>query len=385
MNPSHKRSVEPSTTPAGAGTTSRSGADNSGALVASVAAAGPRSRQRSGFTLPELLVAMTVLSILLLMLTELLNQVQKTWTYSENRISQFREARVGFDVITKSLSQASLNTYWDYDRDDDGKVLRYKRQSELHFITDQSRTLNLDGKTVTHGLFFQAPLGRSDRYNNLSALYNARGYYVEFGDDKKFKPSFVNAEPKYRYRLMEYLPPAEENQVYNDGDMERYRDQDPVYDKWFNYRMDEFTHPLADNIIALIVSPRESVADVEDEDSASLIAPGYDYNSNKPNNRFNGKPPQQVPPLVQVTMIAIDEASAIRFDRGASEPPEIGSAVSGRFTRATQFSRDLESLEEALRSSDVNYRVFSSMVPIRSAKWSTYDPESAGGGGGGGI
>ncbi len=315
------------------------------------------------------------------MLTELLNQVQKTWTYSENRISQFREARVGFDVITKNLSQASLNTYWDYERDDDGKVLRYKRQSELNFVTDQSSDLNLDGQTMTHGLFFQAPLGRSDRYNNLSALYNARGYYVEFGDDKKFKPSFVNAAPKFRYRLMEYLPPAEENQIYNDGDEERYNDEDPVYDKWYNYQMDEFTHPLADNIIALIISPRESVVDAGSDSEASRIAPAYSYNSNKPNPRFNGNPPQQVPPLVKVTMVAIDEASAIRFDRGGAQPQEVASAVSGKFENTSEFSKDLEALEQSLRDSDVNYRVFSSMVPIRSSKWSTYDPTAAGGGG----
>jgi uncharacterized protein (TIGR02599 family) len=350
----------------------------SGETPVVTAASQPKPRRRyRGFTLPELLVAMTVLSILLLMLTELLNQVQKTWTYSENRISQFREARVGFDVITKNLSQASLNTYWDYDRDSDGKVLRYKRQSELNFITDKSSKLSLQGDTLTHALFFQAPLGRSDRYNNLSALYNARGYYVEFGDDKKYKPSFVQAAPKYRYRLMEYLPPAEENQIYNDGDEERYEDSDPIYDKWFNYKMDEFTHPLADNIIALVLSPRESVGDVGSDSDASKIAPDYSYNSNQPNARFSGKPPQQVPPLVKVTMVAIDEASAIRFEQGGSQPPQIASAVAGLFESANNFNKDIESLESSLRDSGVNYRVFSSMVPIRSSKWSTYDPGAA--------
>ena len=74
---------------------------------------GPRKSGSAGFTLPELLVAMTVLAVLLLMLTELLNQVQRTWTFSENRISQFREARVGFDIITKNLSQSTLNAYYD--------------------------------------------------------------------------------------------------------------------------------------------------------------------------------------------------------------------------------------------------------------------------------
>ena len=58
----------------------------------------PDQRSSGAFTLAELLVSMTVLSILLLMLTQLLSQVQQTWSYSEARISQFREARVAFDI-----------------------------------------------------------------------------------------------------------------------------------------------------------------------------------------------------------------------------------------------------------------------------------------------
>ncbi|MEQ1840764.1 MAG: prepilin-type N-terminal cleavage/methylation domain-containing protein, partial [Verrucomicrobiales bacterium] len=68
---------------------------------------------RRAFSLIELMVAMGILSILMLMMTVLLDQVQKSWRYSESRISQFREARVAFDLMTKNIGQASLNTYWD--------------------------------------------------------------------------------------------------------------------------------------------------------------------------------------------------------------------------------------------------------------------------------
>lgn len=337
------------------------------------AASPPRvvKRRRHGFTLPELLVAMTVLSVLLLMLAELLNQVQRTWTFSENRISQFREARVGFDIITKNLSQAALNTYWDYDLDPtSGIITRYKRQSELQFKTGQSQELGLDNAAVTHALFFQAPLGFSQRYNNLGTLYNARGYFVKFGDDKLYKPSFVTADPKYRFRLMEYLPPAEENQIYNDGDEERYQNTDVVYDKWYSYRLDDFTHPLADNIIALIISPRVSTGDSDNAVDVSKIAPNYSYNSNDTNLDH----PQQVPPLVHVTMVAIDESSAVRYENGSAAPTQITDAINGKFLSVSRYSDDLLKMEEAFRAAEVNYRVFSSMVAIRSSKWSTLQP-----------
>lgn len=329
----------------------------------------PRRRRCFGFTLPELLVAMTVLSILLLMLSELLNQVQKTWTFSENRISQFREARVGFDIITKNLSQAALNTYWEPEKDPDSQViLRYKRQSELHFKSGKATELGLDSKAVTHALFFQAPLGFSLRFNNLGTLYNARGYYVEFSDDLRFKPSFVKAQPKYRFRLMEYLPPAEENQIYNDGDEERYNNLEADYDKWYRYNLPEHTHPLADNIVALIVSPRESLGDASTAAGVYKLAPNYSYDSND----VNLDNPQQVPPLVHVTMVAIDESSAVRFEKGAAAPREIMDAVDSRFTSVASYASDLAAMEQELRGKDVNYRVFSSMVAIRSSKWSTF-------------
>ena len=96
-----------------------------------------------GFSLVELLVAMGILSVLMLMLTILLDQVQKSWTYAENRIGQFREARVAFDLLTKNVSQASLNTYWDLlDENDDGLVDGYFKTSELHFITMNASELD---------------------------------------------------------------------------------------------------------------------------------------------------------------------------------------------------------------------------------------------------
>ena len=65
----------------------------------------PDSSRTSAFSLIELLVAMGILSILMLLLTQMLEQVQKSWNYSESRISQFREARVAFDLVTKNLSR----------------------------------------------------------------------------------------------------------------------------------------------------------------------------------------------------------------------------------------------------------------------------------------
>ena len=75
-----------------------------------------KSRRRArtlGFTLVEILVSLGVLSILLLVTANVINQVQKTWSAAAARVSQFREARVAMEVLSRNISQAALNTYVD--------------------------------------------------------------------------------------------------------------------------------------------------------------------------------------------------------------------------------------------------------------------------------
>lgn len=348
----------------------------------------------SGFSLIEMMVAMGILSVLMLMLTVLLDQVQKSWRYSESRISQFREARVAFDLMTKNLGQASLNTYWDLKDDDaDGVVDGYFRTSELHFISLDNASTSLPTsatqKPVGQAVFFQAPLGFSTNYRNLNNLFNARGYFVSFGSDKSFKPSFVKSPDRYRYRLMEFRPPAESNQVFQDGQDERSAGQRQEFTEWYKQglsvgkgKFESHLNPLAENIIALIVSPRDSLESSSSSRGTtfSKIAPNYEYNSNKDIKKGDGGDEfssfsQQVPPLVRLTMVAIDETAAVRQENGTSMPTNISTALSGLFLRTENYPKDVEELSSRLNKEgvNINHKVFSSLVMLRSAKWSGSD------------
>ena len=338
-----------------------------------------RSRMRrwnaKAFTLIELLVSMTILSVMLLMLSQLLDQVQKTWNYSEGRISQFREARIAFDIISKNLAQASLNTYWDYDYEPSSNTVKnYKRQSELHFLTLEGRELgsSKDGEIISDAIFFQAPLGVSNVYRNLSNLFTARGYYLVFGGDERFKPSIIGSDESYRFRLMEYRPPAEWNQIYIDGDEERLANMQPVYSEWYKYKLSEYSNPLAENIIALIISPRDTLEVANEAQSASYSRIARDYNFDS-NEHTDPRFVQQVPPLVRVTLVAIDEGSAVRLEaiNGTSMPRLVPNTL---FKSTANFEDDVEKLKEDLSEQNINHKVFSTMVAIRSAKWSTIVP-----------
>ena len=160
---------------------------------------GVAKRRRNSFTLIEVLVATTVLSVLLLLIMSVLNQTQDSWRSSKSRVSQFRDARVAFELINRNLSQAMLNTYRDYYYDSTRSNVpagneapsRYQRQSELQFVCGPTADANMIStrggadEYPGHGVFFQAPLGYTENplYKNLGNLLCARGYFVRFGND----------------------------------------------------------------------------------------------------------------------------------------------------------------------------------------------------------
>lgn len=337
---------------------------------------------KKGFSLIEMMVAMGILSVLMLMLTVLLDQIQKSWQFSESRISQFREARVAFDVMTKNLGQASLNTYWDLtDSDGDGLYDSYFRTSELHFLTMQADDLNVTGsqRPVGQAVFFQAPLGFSPKYRNLNGLFNGRGYFVAFGGDRRFKPSFVDSAERFRFRLMEFRPPAESNQIFADGQSDRESGQPQVFDEWYRHAggvgegtFEEHLNPLAENIIALIVSPRESYDGRSRRETYSEIAPRYEFDSNQPKAGIDADEYiQQVPPLVRVTMIAIDETAAVRYENGSTPSTEFITPFASKFQSSDRYDEDVEVITREFNEKGISHKVFSSLVMLRSSKWSS--------------
>ena len=91
------------------------------------------------FTILELLVSMAVLMLLAVLSQQILGSTATAWKSHKARLGAFEGARAAFDSLTSRLSQATLNTYWDYDNP--AQPQRYLRQSELHFITGKASSL----------------------------------------------------------------------------------------------------------------------------------------------------------------------------------------------------------------------------------------------------
>ena len=300
--------------------------------------------RHNGFTVLEILVATAVLAILLVLILQVTSQTSQTLRQVTGQVDAFQSARAAFDDINRTLSQATLNTYWDYQNDSSGNPTAYKRASDLHFVVKPA------GDSEA-GLYFQAPLAiSSNSTTEVSGLLNAVGYWVEFGPDN-WKPDGLG-ENRSRFRLMQA--------VQNSEDLDTMR---TTNDSWVADVRGQ-GRPLANNVIALVALPKWSAAEDSTGTDLNPLSPNFSYDSR------NGTLEQlaQLPPQVQVTMIAIDERDAVRL--GANLENKINTALKDKFVLASSFDDDLNDVRNKLAEDNISNQVFSTSVPLRESKWS---------------
>jgi len=389
----------------------------------------PRRRPR-GFTIVELLAATAVFIGLMLLLVTATNQTGDMWRRSSAKIEQFQQARRGFESMTRRLSQATLNTYFDYDYDttEEGKPDRskppkgYKRQSELRFRSGQAATLiGSDAQILrpTHAVFFQAPLGFVDddagtgnakaNHKPLNNLLNTWGYFLEVNDDSKLVPQFIKGTlpERVRSRLVEVMEPSEYLHMDNpstdkDGNIFDKNYDDPRFLNWFRAPVTQGTHVrvLSENILALVILPRLTQQDELARaklGKKGTLSPRYDYCSKRISNTAEAianpssastnsdpdadlNPKNQLPPVITVSMVAIDEVSAQRMIALSGADRTFGLEIDQLFLDSSKMEDDpasaepgdgdLNKLEKALIEKKLTYRIFTSNVAIRGAKWS---------------
>lgn len=377
-----------------------------------------------GFTLIEMLVACALLIVVVGLVLKLTNQTSVVWRDSNSRIQAFQEARAGYEAMTRKLSQATLNTYYDYyNSSNEARVqvpaaslaafepVTYDRISDLHFICGQSATL-LQGSTPaittqTHAVFFQAPLGYSVAYTKLGNALNACGYFLQFDDAQASVPDYVKNspgyKPRFRWRLKEMMQSTEELAIY----------AGPAtgsgLNDWFVKNAAGNSRVLAENVIALVLLPKLSSRDDDPSRTGKgvSIAPNFNYNSRIslgaisdafwstaspafPPDKFNAYPSKggttaasrhhQLPPLLRVVMVVLDEPSAMRLQGTAtSVPAALDLASANLFRDASLLDDDIKAVEDICNAKSGNltgnrqklgYRVFSSDLIMREAKWS---------------
>jgi len=362
--------------------------------------------QRRGFTLIELIISTTIFAVMMTALFGLFAETQKVWSSTRAQLGQFQEAQKAFQLMTRRISEATLNPYWDYEYPGGDKTktpVRYVRTSELHFVAGDASDLTgqgagatlVNGLRPTHAIFFQGPFGfhnhgkpsaTTERWQDFNVLLNSWGYFIELNEDTDRPPHAPiggSIAPRQRFRLMELRAPAEVTSIY---DVPSIR-SDP--NAWFRDKIDgpsvggkRMARPIAENIVALIISPQTTDDPNDSGDEPTAIAPSYTYNTRgylTATNDTTAKARHQLPPLVRLTMIAVDEPSALRIDSliaAGNMPAGLSTFLTSSntfFSQAANYEDDLERLEQALIDSNIGYRVFTSTVRLRNARWSATD------------
>lgn len=336
------------------------------------------SGRKHAFSLVEMMVAVVVLAILLGIIAAITSTVGKTVRWTSAKIDAFASSRSAFDLMGRKLSTATLNSYWDYD--DPLNPSLYRRESNLHFLVRQNRQNSGYGQEI----YFTAPESYSvdAGVQSLSDLLNACGFFVEYGNNDGFRPGTVTKE-RWRYRLMQGLQPTENLMIYNASPPATTVKAD-IQSYWTTYWNDRewitdispdgtAVAPLADNVIALIVWPRLSAG--EDPDGLRLTE---DYQYDSKSDQFLVPQPvtaNQLPPTVQVTLVTISEASAVRLDTKSNTPPAaIENALSGKFTDPAKHEDDLEAMADSLTAARVEFQIFNTSITLRESKWSDAAP-----------
>ncbi len=344
------------------------------------------------FTLIELLVSVAVLAVLMLVLTQVLSDTQTTWGRAKARTEEFREARAVFEAMASRLSQATLNSYWGYKLDINNNPVSYERQSELHFVSGPATTLlGASLPAAGHSVFFQAPLGENMGAGALSGsatepyglqnMLNAWGWYARYESDMPRRPPFLVASPaqpeRKRFRLMEFRQPTEKLSLYQlDGGIpwiEAQKTQADLY-KWFRMDLAQESQPVAENILAVFIQP---VWPVLDGDTGADVSAAPDYVYDTRRHQWQGSSAlsklsrHQLPPVLRLTLVALDERDWSRLDVSASDAlaEKLQKLVNTEvFTSAVKYEADVKKLETELVNLKLGFRIFSTAVQMPAAK-----------------
>ena len=328
-----------------------------------------RSQFSSAFSLIELLVSMTLLSLMILLVSSMLGEIEEGWGRVRSGTVEFRDARNAFETIANRLSQARIDTYWDYEMDQ-GIPINYRKSSHLHFVAADGEDFVPTSLVEATGssVFFEAPFGmsREQDLKGLASLLNGWGYFAGFGSDAEWQPQFARdrLDEKYRFRLFEYHLPTERLALHSEEQLTGYQ--------WITDHLESRNvSVLAENVILFLIHPVHST----DPTEAHELAEEYRFDSRaydlSPGDSNADRARHEVPPIIQMTMVAVAEADFSRYQEGnpTGIPDEFRIEEIAPFSKSIDFEKDLQALEEHLQENGIDYRVFSTAIGLRNAKW----------------
>ncbi|MEM7011638.1 MAG: hypothetical protein AAF585_09160 [Verrucomicrobiota bacterium] len=165
-----------------------------------------------GFSTMEMMVTVSILTIMLLLLAEALDPAMRLWGEGEQRIEKYQSARAALELITREMTPAVVDTRMQF----------VVMPSQL--LEDEVGVKNLAKEAPA--FFWMAPLGERNRLHCV-------GYYLARDDDRKryrLKRLFVPPHPPHDPYEIHPSYPRMMNNAENRGEQNR---TSPVNADWF--------------------------------------------------------------------------------------------------------------------------------------------------------
>ncbi len=137
--------------------------------------------RRPAFTLLEVMVSMTILSILIVLLLSMVNAASQLWRDSENRVDSYREARAALNVIASDLESIFPST-----------------NTNFFALDPRGLPATAAPKTVASSVFFLSALPRDAQDQNAGKSDLCQvGYFMAY--DKTTLNNTNQSYNLYRY------------------------------------------------------------------------------------------------------------------------------------------------------------------------------------------
>jgi uncharacterized protein (TIGR02599 family) len=326
-----------------------------------------RQKKEAAFSLLEILITFALVMVIMVTVLEVVTSVEHSWKTSAD--NSFTDAEDALSIMAQSLASATLEPYEDY-ADNTGAFRisptatfvpdHLARRSDLDFVCGPTAGTNgllaASGRTTSGcGVFFLAPQGYTQTVSNsgMERLLNAKGYFVEFGNESDAPSFLLNSTQRWRWRLKQVQQPAESLQIFNLTSSSAWIQQ---------LVSNETTTPtLAENVVTLIILPVRTASD-----TGAALSSDYRYDSRDATNSLTH---HQLPTRLRIAFMAIDEASAqiLAAQNGTNSPALVASTL---FQKATQLDADLATLDGTLTAQKIRHRLFEREILLPAAAWS---------------
>ena len=312
-------------------------------------------RRPQGWTVIEVLVSTTILTLLVVLMAEALNTTQRSWLASRSAATLQQTLDAATCTLSQQLRQATLQSRSSYDT----TLNKLVPASDLHFVCGPAAELlpALPG-ACGDAVFFQHPAADG----SLPQALQACGFFVQYSGDELWRPPFLTALPvRRRFRLLQFHQPASSLTLFQPTGtsggsprLAQFTSRTDLY-QWFAQPISAAptfktnVALVAENVLAMILQTSPSAQRCYDSRR-------YQW---EPSSTAAALSRHQLPDSIDLTLVMTDEASWARLTPAQADAlaAEIMNCIKGQSWQPTAIQTGLNALQQVLQHQRLTARI----------------------------